>query len=69
MKLNDVKPELVVVTGAGSGIGRATAIRFGKLGAHVVASDIDLDAAAATAAMIKGSGGRASAARLDVTDP
>jgi NAD(P)-dependent dehydrogenase (short-subunit alcohol dehydrogenase family) len=69
VKLNDLKPELVVVTGAGSGIGRATAIRFGRMGAHVVVSDIDLDAAAATAAMIKGSGGRASAARLDVTDP
>jgi NAD(P)-dependent dehydrogenase (short-subunit alcohol dehydrogenase family) len=69
VKLNDLKPELVVVTGAGSGIGRATAIRFGRLGARVVVSDIDLDAAAATAAMIKGSGGRASASRLDVTDP
>jgi NAD(P)-dependent dehydrogenase (short-subunit alcohol dehydrogenase family) len=69
VKLNDLKPELVVVTGAGSGIGRATAIRFGRLGAHVVVSDIDLDAAEATAAMIKGSGGRASADRLDVTDP
>lgn len=69
MKLNDLKPELVVVTGAGSGIGRATAIRFGRLGAHVVVSDIDLDAAEATAAMIKGVGGRASAERLDVTDP
>jgi NAD(P)-dependent dehydrogenase (short-subunit alcohol dehydrogenase family) len=69
VKLNSLKPELVVVTGAGSGIGRATAIRFAKLGAHVVASDIDLDAASATAAMIKGAGRRASAARLDVTDP
>jgi NAD(P)-dependent dehydrogenase (short-subunit alcohol dehydrogenase family) len=69
VKLNSLKPELVVVTGAGSGIGRATAIRFAKLGAHVVASDIDLDAASATAAMIKGAGKRASAARLDVTDP
>jgi NAD(P)-dependent dehydrogenase (short-subunit alcohol dehydrogenase family) len=69
VKLNDLKPELVVVTGAGSGIGRATAIRFGRLGAHVAVSDIDLDAAEATAAMIKGSGGRASADRLDVTDP
>lgn len=69
MKINNLKPELVVVTGAGSGIGRATAIRFAKLGAHVVASDIDLDSAEATAAMIKGAGSRACAARLDVTDP
>ena len=56
MKINNLKPELVVVTGAGSGIGRATAIRFAKLGAHVVVSDIDLDSAEATAAMIKGAG-------------
>lgn len=69
MKLNKLKPELVVVTGAGSGIGRATAIRFAKLGAHVVVSDVDLDAASATVAMIRGAGHSASAARLDVTDP
>ncbi|WP_102144384.1 SDR family NAD(P)-dependent oxidoreductase [Mycobacterium hubeiense] len=69
MKLNRLQPRLVVVTGAGSGIGRATAIRFAKQGAHVVVSDIDLDAAKATTAMIRGYGHRASAARLDVTDP
>lgn len=69
MKINKLRPELVVVTGAGSGIGRATAIRFAKLGAHVVVSDIDPDAAAATTAMIRGNGHRASAERLDVTSP
>jgi NAD(P)-dependent dehydrogenase (short-subunit alcohol dehydrogenase family) len=69
VKINKLKPELVVVTGAGSGIGRATAIRFAKLGAHVVVSDIDLESAQATAAMIKGAGCRASASWLDVTDP
>ncbi|MGV0635009.1 SDR family NAD(P)-dependent oxidoreductase [Mycolicibacillus trivialis] len=69
MKINTLQPRLVVVTGAGSGIGRATAIKFAKRGAHVVVSDIDLDAAEATTAMIRGQGGTASAARLDVTDP
>lgn len=69
MKVNRLRPRLVVVTGAGSGIGRATAIRFAKLGAHVVVSDIDLDAAKATTAMIRGNGHGASAARLDVTNP
>lgn len=69
MKINALKPRRVVVTGAGSGIGRATAIRFAKQGAHVVVSDLDLDAASATTAMIRGNGNIASAARLDVTDP
>lgn len=69
MKINRLEPKLVVVTGAGSGIGRATALRFAKPGAHVVVSDIDLDAAAATTAMIRGHGNSASAMRLDVTDP
>ncbi len=69
MKVNRLRPRLVVVTGAGSGIGRATAIRFAKLGAHVVVSDIDPDAAQVTTAMIRSSGHNASALRLDVTDP
>jgi len=69
LKLNRLRPRLVVVTGAGSGIGRATAVRFAKLGAHVVATDIDLDAASATSAIIRGHGRGATARRLDVTSP
>lgn len=69
MKLNNLKPELVVVTGAGAGIGRATATRFAKMGAHVIVSDIDLAAAQETTAKIRGRGCRATAAQLDVTDP
>lgn len=69
MKLNRLQPRLVVVTGAGSGIGRATAIRFARHGAHVVVSDLDLDTASATVAMIRAKGHKASAAQLDVTDP
>lgn len=69
MKLNKLEPQLVVVTGAGSGIGRATAIRFAKHGAHVVVSDMDLDSAQATTAMIRADGNTASAVQLDVTDP
>ncbi|WP_433733793.1 SDR family NAD(P)-dependent oxidoreductase [Nocardia sp. CA-129566] len=69
MKLDTRRPELVVVTGAGSGIGRATAIRFACAGAHVVVSDRNLDTARATEAMIHARGLRASSARLDVTDP
>ncbi|QBS45405.1 SDR family NAD(P)-dependent oxidoreductase [Nocardia sp. CS682] len=69
MKLTNIEPNLVVVTGAGSGIGRAIALRFARAGAHVVVSDLDLDSALATEAMIRARGLRASAARLDVTDP
>lgn len=69
MKINSLEPKLVVVTGAGSGIGQATAIKFAKSGAHVVVSDIDLEAAHVTTAKIRGRGLRASSAQLDVTDP
>jgi len=41
----DVKDKIVIVTGAGSGIGAATAKHFAKHGAKVVVSDIDLDRA------------------------
>ncbi|EFV12058.1 SDR family NAD(P)-dependent oxidoreductase [Segniliparus rugosus] len=66
MKLENVK--LVVVTGAGSGIGRVTAQRFARLGARVVASDINAESAEATAAAIREQGGEAYARHLDVTD-
>jgi NAD(P)-dependent dehydrogenase (short-subunit alcohol dehydrogenase family) len=56
---------LAVVTGAGSGLGRAIALDLAGRGYLVHATDLDADAAAATAARI-GAGG--SAAELDVTD-
>ncbi|MEU1431906.1 SDR family NAD(P)-dependent oxidoreductase [Nocardia sp. NPDC005746] len=69
MKLNAIDPKLVVVTGAGSGIGRATALRFARGGSQVIVSDIDKDAALSTVALIQAEGRRAIAAQLDVTDP
>jgi NAD(P)-dependent dehydrogenase (short-subunit alcohol dehydrogenase family) len=59
---------VVVVTGAASGIGRATATRFGSEGAVVACLDVAEAAAAETAAGISASGGRAKAWPLDVTD-
>jgi 3-oxoacyl-[acyl-carrier protein] reductase len=56
---------VAVVTGAGSGIGRACAQAFAAAGAAVICADIDLAGAEATAESV---GARAHAARLDVTD-
>lgn len=56
------------VTGAGGGIGRATALMMAAEGARVTVTDIDGRAAAATAAMIEAEGGTAFATALDVTD-
>jgi NAD(P)-dependent dehydrogenase (short-subunit alcohol dehydrogenase family) len=59
---------VVVVTGAASGIGRATATRFGSEGAVVACLDIDEAGAEATAKGITDAGGRAGSWQLDVTD-
>jgi len=59
---------VAVVTGAGSGIGRAIALGFGREGAAVAVLDINGAAAARTAAEIDGAGGKAKAFTLDVTD-
>ena len=59
---------VVVVTGAASGIGRATAARFGSEGAVVACLDLNESGARETAAGIEAGGGRAKAWRLDVTD-
>jgi 3-oxoacyl-[acyl-carrier protein] reductase len=41
--VNRLEGKVAIVTGAASGIGRATALRFAEEGAHVVAADLDLD--------------------------
>lgn len=60
---------VVVITGAGSGIGRSTALLFGRLGAKVHASDLDAGRAEAARAEIELAGGRAAAHAVDVSDP
>jgi len=56
------------VTGAGSGIGEASALRFAAEGAAVACADIDGAAAEAVAARVAEHGGRSLALELDVTD-
>jgi len=59
---------VVLVTGAGSGIGRATAHLFADEGARVAVTDLDAASADDVAAEVTAAGGDARAWALDVTD-
>ena len=65
MLLND---KVAVITGAGSGIGRASAIKFAREGAKVVVADVQDDGSAETVRSIQSAGGTAAAIHTDVTD-
>lgn len=60
--------KVALVTGAGSGIGRAGAMALARAGARVVVSDLDPARAGAVAAAIAAAGGHAEATGLDVCD-
>ncbi|MGX1811501.1 SDR family NAD(P)-dependent oxidoreductase [Nocardia sp. NPDC055321] len=59
----------VIVTGAGSGIGRASALRFAAEGARILVADVNEDTAIDTATQIRVAGGEAVTAIGDLSDP
>jgi NAD(P)-dependent dehydrogenase (short-subunit alcohol dehydrogenase family) len=65
MKLKD---RVVVITGSGAGIGRASALEFAREGANVVLADVNLAGARETAESIRQSGGIAHPVETDVAD-
>lgn len=66
MTARPLEGRVAVVTGGGSGLGRAGAVALAAAGASVVIGDVDDDGAAATVATIEAAGGTALAVRTDV---
>lgn len=65
--MNRVDGKVAIVTGGGSGIGRASSLLLAEAGAEVVVADIDIDAADETVALIAAAGRSAVALEHDVT--
>ena len=60
--------KIAVITGGGSGIGRACAVRFAMEGAKVCVADLDQTAAKDTARRVEAAGQKSLALRVDTTD-
>lgn len=65
---NDFTGKITLLTGGGSGIGRAVAQELGRRGSLVVVTDLDGDRAARVASSIREAGGQAASEPLDVVD-
>jgi NAD(P)-dependent dehydrogenase (short-subunit alcohol dehydrogenase family) len=66
MRLQD---KITLITGSGSGIGKASALRFAQEGATVIVNDLDAAKGGETAAEISATGGKAAFIQADVTNP
>jgi NADP-dependent 3-hydroxy acid dehydrogenase YdfG len=66
--MTDVRGKVAVITGAGSGIGRALACDLARRGAKLAISDVDMTGLAETAKRLRVIGAEVHEARLDVTD-
>lgn len=64
-----LKNKVIVVTGGGSGIGRACAVEFAREGARLVIADLNLQSAEETAQRIESFGGKATLCKTDVSTP
>lgn len=67
--MTEFKDKVVIVTGAGSGIGRACAELFAKKGAKVVISDVDEKGGKESVDLVKKAGGEAAFVKADVSKP
>jgi NAD(P)-dependent dehydrogenase (short-subunit alcohol dehydrogenase family) len=63
----EIRGKVAVITGAGSGIGRATSLRLANDGASIVVADVDEAGGAETVKQIEKEGGRANFVHADVT--
>jgi 3-oxoacyl-[acyl-carrier protein] reductase len=64
----DLRGKTAVVSGASSGLGRATALALGRRGASVVAAGLEPEGLEETAALVRAGGGRSIAVEVDISD-
>jgi NAD(P)-dependent dehydrogenase (short-subunit alcohol dehydrogenase family) len=67
--VTDFSNKVVCITGAGSGIGRQTALRFAEAGAKIMAADLDTDGLQETADLISATRAKVQTMSADVSDP